>query len=193
MKQGIDAYADAWDFVTRRHAGQTYGGKSEGEQIPYINHLASVAAEVAWAVAGTAGWDLDLAVQCALLHDVLEDTATTHAEVSELFGPGVAAGVLALTKNSTLPSSEDKMRDTLARIQLQPREIWAVKLADRISNLYSPPFYWNAAKIAQYKAEAQIILDALGAANPRLALRLADKIAAYGSGDAYRQADVFLI
>ena len=180
MRSGIDAYAQAWEFVTLRHAGQTYGGRSEGEQIPYINHLASVAAEVAWAIAGTPGWDLDLAVQCALLHDVIEDTDTSFAEVNERFGPAVAAGVMALTKNPTLASSDERMVDTLARIQLQPKEIWAVKLADRITNLYHPPFYWTSEKMAQYKTEAGIILDTLGSANTQLAARLGDKIAAYG-------------
>ena len=176
---GIDAYARAWDFATVRHAGQTYGGRQQGEQVPYISHLASVAAEVAWAVAATPGWDLDLAVQCALLHDVIEDTATTVDEVSQRFGPAVAAGVQALTKNEQLASA-DKMADTLARIQRQPKEVWAVKLADRISNLYHPPFYWSDEKIGQYKVEARVILDALGPANDKLASRLAAKIAAYG-------------
>ncbi|SHG46183.1 HD domain-containing protein [Massilia sp. CF038] len=179
MKSGIDAYADAWEFVTARHAGQTYGGRGQGEKVPYINHLASVAAEVAWGIAGAAGWDLDLAVQCALLHDVMEDTHTTVDEVSERFGPAVAAGVLALTKNMALPTGEEKMRDTLARIRQQPKEVWAVKLADRISNLYHPPFYWTSEKKRQYTVEAQVILDALGAANSKLAERLAAKIATY--------------
>lgn len=179
MASGIDAYAAAWEFVTLRHAGQTYGGRSEGEQIPYINHLASVAAEVAWGLAGTPGWDLDLAVQCALLHDVLEDTGTSFAEVSERFGPAVAAGVQALTKNAQLASSEDKMADSLARIRQQPKEVWAVKLADRISNLYHPPFYWTNEKMEQYKAEARVIVEALGPANAKLASRLAAKIDNY--------------
>lgn len=179
MKSGIDAYAQAWEFVTLRHAGQTYGGREPGEQIPYINHLASVAAEVAWGVAAQPGWDLDLAVQCALLHDVLEDTGTSFDEVSERFGPAVAAGVLALTKDPALDTGEAKMRDTLARIQLQPKEVWVVKLADRISNLYHPPFYWTSEKKRQYTVEAQAILAALGAAHAGLAGRLSAKIAAY--------------
>ncbi|HEY0064165.1 MAG TPA: HD domain-containing protein [Telluria sp.] len=179
MKSGIDAYAQAWEFVTLRHAGQTYGGRQKGEQIPYINHLASVAAEVAWALAGDTQFNLDLAVQCALLHDVIEDTSTSVEEIAATFGEDVAAGVMALSKDSTLATSEAKMFDTLARIKLQPREVWAVKLADRISNLYHPPFYWTAEKKRQYAAEAALILDSLGAANLKLASRLTAKIAAY--------------
>jgi (p)ppGpp synthase/HD superfamily hydrolase len=160
--------------------GQTYGGRSADQQIPYISHLASVAAEVAWGIAGEHGWDADLAIQCALLHDVIEDTDATFDEVSDRFGVAVAHGVQALSKDAALGTSALRMQDTLRRIQREPKEVWAVKLADRIANLYHPPFYWNAEKIAQYQIEARVILDALGSASPRLATRLANKIAAYG-------------
>ena len=180
MSSYIDDYARAWEFVTLKHMGQTYGGRNGDQQIPYISHLASVAAEVAFGIGATPGWDIGLAVQCALLHDVIEDTDATFDEVSDQFGLSVAQGVLALTKDAQLATSELRMQDTLRRIQLQPKEIWAVKLADRIANLYHPPFYWNAEKIQQYKNEAHVILDALGPANANLALRLEGKIAAYG-------------
>ena len=181
MVSDIDLYARAWEFVTLKHLGQTYGGRSADQQIPYISHLASVAAEVASAIAGEPGWDAGLAIQCALLHDVLEDTNATFDEVSGEFGIAVARGVQALSKDARLDTSAQRMQDTLRRIQLEPKEVWAVKLADRIANLYHPPFYWNAEKIAQYKVEARTILDAFGSANPKLAARLAGKIAAYGA------------
>jgi hypothetical protein len=41
------------------------------------------------------GSDADLAVSCALLHDTIEDTGTTHAEIADRFDPVVADGVLA--------------------------------------------------------------------------------------------------
>lgn len=92
MISDIDSYARAWEFVTIKHMGQTYGGRSADQQIPYISHLASVAAEVAWGVAGQPGWDLNFAVQCALLHDVIEDTDATFDEVSDRFRAVVARG-----------------------------------------------------------------------------------------------------
>jgi (p)ppGpp synthase/HD superfamily hydrolase len=181
MIPNIDSYARAWEFVTLRHMGQHYGGRRQGQQIPYINHLASVAAEVAWGIGGDPAWDIDLAVQCALLHDVVEDTETSLDDVRAEFGAAVADGVQALTKDTSIESRAMQMTDSLARIRLQPNEIWAVKLADRITNLYHPPFYWNSEKIAHYKSESQAILAALGPANARLAARLADKIGAYGA------------
>ncbi len=180
MISDIDSYQRAWEYVTLKHMGQTYGGRSADQQIPYINHLASVAAEVAWGTAGEPAWDGGLAIQCALLHDVIEDTDATFDDVSERFGVAVARGVQALTKDERLGSSAERMQDSLRRIQQEPKEVWAVKLADRIANLYHPPFYWNDDKIAQYKIEARVILDALGSANAKLAARLENKIAAYG-------------
>ena len=180
MTSSIDRYAHAWEFATLKHMGQTYGGRHTGQQIPYINHLASVAAEVACGLAGEAGWDLDLAIQCALLHDVVEDTDTTIDEVRDQFGAAVASGVLALSKDAAIGSRAEQMEDSLRRIRLQAREIWAVKLADRITNLYHPPFYWTAEKIAQYKVESNTILHALGPASKALEARLAKQIAAYG-------------
>ncbi|SMC21396.1 HD domain-containing protein [Andreprevotia lacus DSM 23236] len=180
MHWSIDRYAQAWHFATLHHMGQTYGGTRPDERIPYINHIASVAAEVLWGCGQDSGLDVDLALQCALLHDVVEDTPATVEELAQTFGPAVAAGVLALTKNEQLPTKQEQMADSLQRILQQPREIALVKLADRITNLYHPPYYWSDEKIAQYRIEASLILDALGHASTPLAARLTDKIAAYG-------------
>ena len=74
----------------------------------------------------------------------------------------------------------EAMTDSLERIRRQPPEVWMVKLADRIVNLGPPPPHWTAEKIATYRAEAQTILAALGAACPPLAARLAARIASFG-------------
>lgn len=173
-----DLYSKAWDLATKLHHGQTYGGKNEGERIDYINHISSVAMEIIWPLQFDTEADGDLAVQCALLHDVIEDTETTFDIISDLFGNRVASGVLALSKNPELPKA-DQLADSLERIKQQPREIWMVKLADRITNLYHPPFYWNNEKILSYQSEATMILNALSSANQHLANRLEFKIDEY--------------
>jgi len=151
-----------------------------GTELPYIVHVGAVAMEVMTAIAQDSRVDNpDLAVQCALLHDVIEDTPASYEEVIERFGVAVADGVLALTKGTALPSKAEQMADSLARIRQQPREVWMVKLADRITNLQPPPYYWDAAKIAAYRTEAGTILDALGEADGWLAVRLQGKIAGY--------------
>lgn len=169
-----ERYLAALHFAARAHQGQLY----PGTELSYIMHLSFVAMEVLAAHPHEPDWDAGFAVQCALLHDVLEDTDRTRQQLADAFGDAVAAGVEALTKSSALPKPQ-RMPDSLQRIRQQPREVWIVKLADRISNLQSPPPHWDAAKQAGYRDEAQTILDALGEASPYLAARLSLKIRAY--------------
>lgn len=169
-----DRYAHAARFAAIAHLGQ----KMPGGDLPYLLHVVAVAAEVMAAVALEPVADPDLAVCCALLHDTIEDTGVTEAGVAAEFGPAVAAGVLALSKDPALPKVL-AMTDSLRRIQLQPREVWIVKLADRVVNLERPPHYWQPAKIAAYRIEAIAIADTLGAASSYLHQRLRDKIADY--------------
>lgn len=131
-------------------------------------HVGLVAMEVIAALEVEPAGDPDLAVQCALLHDTIEDTAITYDDVVAAFGVAVADGVRALPKDPRLPKAE-AMANSLRRIRDQPREVWLVKLADRITNLEAPPAYWSRDKRARYRDEAMDILAALGAASPYLA------------------------
>jgi (p)ppGpp synthase/HD superfamily hydrolase len=174
-----DVFAKAWHFASLCHAGQTYAGSEEGQSFDYLTHVGSVAVELIWALQTTSDADGDLAVQCAVLHDVIEDTDATYALVAENFGRTVADGVMALSKDPTLPTKAEQMADSLRRIREQPREIWMVKMADRIVNLDPPPYYWDDAKIEAYRQEAIVIHDALYAASEVLADRLQKKIKDY--------------
>lgn len=86
----------------------------------------------------------------------------------------------ALSKNPDLPK-EDQMINSLMRIKKLRTEVWAVKLADRITNLQEPPLYWYYNKKMQYLEEARIILNELGAGNDFLAERLKKKIEEYAN------------
>lgn len=171
-----ELYQQAITFAGEAHATQLFPGTKAN----YVVHIAEVAMEILHAWGQAPGeWDVNLAMQCALLHDTLEDTDVTYEQLVEKFGEPVAQGVLALTKNEHLPKAE-QMMDSLTRIRGGGKaEIAMVKLADRITNLQSPPHDWNQAKIAKYRAEAQVILDQLGFAQDFLARRLAEKIDAY--------------
>lgn len=169
-----EKYVEALQFAADRHAGQ----KVPGTERPYLVHLTSVTAEVMRGIAIESVPDPDLAVVCALLHDVVEDTGTTAAEVAATFGDAVARGVAALSKNPGLPKGE-QLDDSLQRICACPREVWLVKLADRITNLDEPPHYWTAEKRRAYQEEARRIHAALAAAHEVLGRRLAAKIDAY--------------
>jgi (p)ppGpp synthase/HD superfamily hydrolase len=170
-----DKYLEAWNFACKIHNGQ----KLPGSDIPYINHLGLVAMEATAAIANENIGIPDLLVLCALLHDSIEDTSATFEDIEKTFGRDIANGVLALTKNTELPSKEEQMKDSLSRIKMQPREVWMVKLCDRITNLQPPPKHWDKTKIAKYQNEARIILEQLGEANAFLAKRLQAKISNY--------------
>jgi (p)ppGpp synthase/HD superfamily hydrolase len=86
---------------------------------------------------------------------------------------------MALTKNETLATKREQMIDSLERIKKEPKEVWVVKMADRVANLGEPPHYWKAGKRESYRAEAQIIWDYLHEANKVMAERLKEKIEAY--------------
>ncbi len=173
-----EMYIAAWNFASRAHLGQ----KVPGKDLPYINHVGNVAMEVMSAIArSNAPLDADLAVQCALLHDVIEDTKTEYSDLTELFTREVAEGVLALTKDPRLSSKREKMEDSLTRILRRPREIGMVKMADRITNLQPPPAHWDLSKIEKYHVESTLIHTRLKDTCPFLAERLSRKI------DGYRQ------
>ena len=138
-------YQTAIKFATLKHVA--INQKVPGTDLPYVVHLSNVAMEVMMANANTENFNVALAIQAALLHDTIEDT------------------------NESLPK-EEQMMDSLQRIKKMPHEVWAVKLADRITNLQAPPSHWDNAKKKKYRAEAQIILDELASGNVFLADRL---------------------
>jgi (p)ppGpp synthase/HD superfamily hydrolase len=175
-----ESYIKAWNFAASAHINQTYGESATGKGFPYIKHVGSVAMEVIQGLIEDLSLDGDLAVQCALLHDTIEDTQISYTEIESEFGKAVADGVLALTKDKDL-DKEQQMLDSLQRIKLQPKEIWMVKLADRITNLSAPMPHWKMDKIIYYQKEAQLILEALKSANALLSDRLSNKIKAYDS------------
>ncbi len=169
-----DLYLNALIFAARAHQGQLF----PGTKLPYVVHLNMVCMEVMAALPCSPEADGDLAVLCALLHDTLEDTQTLYRDIREQFGTPVADGVLALTKDLSLPKAA-QMKDSLHRIRLQPVEVWMVKLADRISNLQTPPRFWTAEKVERYREEALVIHDTLQSASSFLARRLREKIQQY--------------
>ena len=175
----IDKTQDAWQLATRLHDGQKYGGTEHGEQIEYINHIGSVVFEILAAVSVNKDLDPALAIPCALLHDTLEDTKLTYEEVLNKFGSAIASGVLALTKSPEIKEKKEKMLDSLTHIKAQPHEVWAVKMADRIANLYAPPYYWNDEKKREYVTEARLIHHELKESSTYLAQRLEEKIRKY--------------
>lgn len=162
--------------------------KAHGEQktphgLPYSMHILSVAMEIINALTQEPmSYDeANVAIACALLHDVNEDTTTTITKHSLLAGNSevIAKGVSALTKDKTLPSKQEQMKDSLERLKKRQHCVGMVKLADRITNLGIPPQHWSDEKKRKYLEEAKLILNALGHTNAYLANKLQGKIEKY--------------
>lgn len=172
----VDVFIHALGLAKQAHGSQTI----LGSDIPYVAHPMAVLDTLKPCITAA---NVALIVPVALLHDTIEDTPVTHAELVREFGQAVADGVLALTKNPDLPKAQ-RMPDSIKRIQAQPRPIWMVKLADRIVNLQPPPHFWGESKIDAYREEAKFILAELGSADEYLARILRKKISEYPGKNA---------
>lgn len=154
----------AFLFAAERHACQKRKGQA-GE--PYINHLAEVADLVAEA---TAGDDAEL-IAAAVLHDVVEDTPTTLAEIAAVFGTDVAGLVAEATDDKSLPKEERKRLQVL-RAAGHSQRAKKLKLADKTSNLRalaaSPPADWSIERRRDYVAWSRAVVAGLRGADPWL-------------------------
>lgn len=165
----------AMKFAGEHHASQ----KVPGTNANYLLHISNVLMEVLVGYQNQPDFDVELAAQIAALHDVVEDSDVSVEILAKTFGEEVTEGVLALTKNGSLATKQDKMIDSLARINQQPREVGIVKLADRITNLQQPPASWDKAKKEYYLKEAQQIAEAMSGKHNYLVKRILQKIEDY--------------
>jgi len=127
MLAGLRLVSEAADLAARRHNGMARKGRGNE---PYINHLAEVANLLAIA---TEGADAEL-VAAGWLHDTVEDTATTEQELTETFGRRVAALVVEVTDDMTLPKAERRRRQVVDAPHKSPGAK-LIKIADKISNV----------------------------------------------------------
>jgi guanosine-3',5'-bis(diphosphate) 3'-pyrophosphohydrolase len=161
---GMDTVFEALDFAARKHRDQR---RKDPEASPYINHPIALA-NILWVGAGIQ----DPVVICAaLLHDTVEDTETTEAELAERFGPKVASVVMEVTDDTSLPRPRRKALQVEHAPRLS-REAKLVKLADKISNVRdvgaAPPAGWPLERQREYFDWAKKVVDALRGVNPRL-------------------------
>jgi (p)ppGpp synthase/HD superfamily hydrolase len=171
-----EKYIKACRFAAEKHKAQLFPGTDWS----YVIHLSMVSMEIIASLNHDTATNGDLAVQVAILHDTIEDTDTTYKELQAIFGQKIADGVLSLTKDQNI-EKQARMDDSLRRVKMQPKEIWMVKLADRITNLQPPPEYWDIEKRKKYLAQAELILKELKDGSEYLSNRLKEKIQIYQS------------
>jgi (p)ppGpp synthase/HD superfamily hydrolase len=127
MLAGLRLVSEAADLAARRHNGMARKGRGSE---PYINHLAEVANLLARV---TDGADAEL-VAAGWLHDAIEDTPTTAEELTESFGARVAAIVVEVTDDMTLPKAERRARQVIDAPKKSP-DAKLIKIADKVSNI----------------------------------------------------------
>jgi guanosine-3',5'-bis(diphosphate) 3'-pyrophosphohydrolase len=145
---GLATLLDALRFSAVKHRDQR---RKDRDASPYINHPI----EVAHLLATTGGVTDVTALAAAVLHDTLEDTRTTPAELEERFGPSVRALVEAVTDDKRLPKDERKRRQIAHTAQLPPLAK-LIKVADKIANVvdvtHTPPVGWSRERRLEYLA-----------------------------------------
>ena len=155
---------DAVAFAAYKHQRQR---RKDAEASPYINHPIALA-RVLSVEGGVSDTTL---LAAAVLHDTLEDTETTFEELKERFGAAVAAVVLEVTDDKSLPKKERK------RLQIQhaariSRRAKLVKLADKICNVRdvaaSPPRTWPLRRRRQYFDWARAVVGRMRGTHRRL-------------------------
>jgi guanosine-3',5'-bis(diphosphate) 3'-pyrophosphohydrolase len=142
-------------FAARKHRHQR---RKDARSLPYINHPIGLA-NVLYSEGGVS----DIQVLCAaILHDTLEDTTATRAELAELFGEKIRDIVLEVTDDKHLSKRERKRLQIEHAAQLSP-EAKLVKLADKICNLRdvlaSPPVGWSRSRKREYFEWAKQVVD----------------------------------
>lgn len=141
-------------YATAAHAAVNQTRKYTGE--PYIVHPTEVA-KIVESVGGT-----DIMVAAAYLHDVVEDTKVTHANVQEMFGNEVADLVYWLTDVSRPEDGNRAVRKNIDLLHIAgaPPAAKTIKLADIISN--SRSILTHDRKFAQaYMPEKAALLSVL--------------------------------
>jgi guanosine-3',5'-bis(diphosphate) 3'-pyrophosphohydrolase len=141
----LDLLARAYRFSEHSHQGQQ---RASGE--PYLSHPLEVAGLLV-------GFKMDVTtVTAGLLHDVLEDTEATKADLQREFGPEIAELVDGVTKIGKLAfsSREERQAENFRKMLVamaRDLRVLMIKLADRLHNMrtlgYLP--HDKARKIAQ--------------------------------------------
>ncbi|VDN22659.1 unnamed protein product [Gongylonema pulchrum] len=172
MSSDIQTVIKACSFAAERHRKQR---RKDAEQTPYINHPIGVAN----ILISEAGVTDSAVIAAALLHDTLEDTATTLQELKNLFGDEISGIVQECTDDKKLP------RDVRKKLQVEnaskhSNKAKLVHLADKLYNLRDlergTPLGWDAARVKEYFEWSDSVVSGLRGVNEALDHALRDII-----------------
>lgn len=150
-------------FSAEKHRHQR---QDDAAASPYINHpiaLVNLLIEV--------GVTDSKVICAAFLHDTLEDTDTTYAELKTHFGKKISDIVWEVTDDKSLTDAE-RRRIQVAHAKAASKRAKLVKLADKTCNLRdiinTPPVGWDIKRQRDYFDWAQEVIDALRGVNKKL-------------------------
>ena len=127
-------------YAIEKHADQRYGDH------PYIYHLDMVYEE-------SLSHGLEPVVSVAsFLHDVIEDTEITHADLVREFGSVELADLVECVTDEPGKNRKERKLNTYPKIKANDNAV-ALKLCDRISNIKSCIENKNSGLLAMYKKE----------------------------------------
>lgn len=153
-------------FSAHKHRGQR---RKDEDASPYIDHPI----EVAELIANVGVSDLST-LMAAILHDTVEDTGWTFAELEEAFGHEVRLLVEEVTDDKRLPKDERK-RLQIAHAQQLSEGAKQIKIADKICNVrdvtYNPPPQWPLERRREYLQWAVEVVEGSRGSNPDLERR----------------------
>jgi GTP diphosphokinase / guanosine-3',5'-bis(diphosphate) 3'-diphosphatase len=134
----ISTVLEAIVFAAEKHS---LGRRKDANKSPYIEHPLRVMRHLI-----RAGVTNPVTLMVAVLHDTVEDTETTFAEISNLFGSYVETGVRDVTDDKSLPTVESKkMQVVHTNSQTMSISGCLVKMADKLDNVLdrvnNPPLF----------------------------------------------------
>ena len=116
---------EAIEFAVLAHAGQC----RKGTKIPYVTHPLRVAKIL------TEEGCTEPLIIAGILHDTLEDTATTFSEIKKKFGKNVATLVQHLSEHDTTDTWENRKKHTLQHLKSAPPPVVMIACADKLDNI----------------------------------------------------------
>ena len=160
----LPAFIEATAFAAHKHRDQR---RKDAKASPYINHPIALANVLA-----NEGGVKDVVVLiAAMLHDTIEDTATTADELKTHFGSAVAVIVVQVTDDKSLKKAERKRQQVLHASSISD-QAKLVKLADKICNLRdisaAPPADWSLERKREYFDWAKQVIDPMRGVHPTL-------------------------
>jgi guanosine-3',5'-bis(diphosphate) 3'-pyrophosphohydrolase len=164
LKTNLVLILDAAAFAAEKHRHQR---RKDALASPYINHPLALAD----ILAREGGVEDEAVIAAALLHDTIEDTETKSEELEARFGKRVAAIVVEVTDDKSLPKTERK-RLQVVKAKSKSKRAKLVKLADKIANLRdmnsAPPADWSEERKTEYFRWAREVVAGLRGINASL-------------------------